>query len=106
MAANFRYKGDILIFVHIEDCTTTKSKPTCIDLGCFVYRILFCLTFYFEGNNINAMYDIECKAIAATQTICIAMIYVLVSMLIKCYGTQVRASSQMVIKGCGTLSKS
>lgn len=47
------------------------------------------------------MYDVECKAIAATQTICIVMMYVLFSLLIKCNGSQVRAreSSQMVIKG-------
>lgn len=47
------------------------------------------------------MYDVECKAVAATQTICIVMIYVLFSKLIKCNGSQGRAreSSQAVIKG-------
>lgn len=46
------------------------------------------------------MYDVECKAVAATQTFYIVMVHLLFSLLIMCNGSRVRAraSSQMVIK--------
>lgn len=67
----------ILICIFTPRRLHNKSEATCLHLGVLYYRVLFCLNFYFERINTNTMYDVECKAVAAIQTICIAMVHVL-----------------------------
>ena len=77
-AAEYRCKGDFDFDMHTPRRLHNKSEATCLHLGVLYYRVLFCLNFYFEERiNTNTMYDVECKAVAAIQTICIAMVHVL-----------------------------